>query len=93
MAEAVDVHPLVGSVTVTLYVPAVFIVWEGVVFPPPQSNVLPAVVDDADKVLVGLEHDKGVGTAMLTFGVAMFWLTMAEAVAVQELDGSVTVTL
>jgi hypothetical protein len=50
-------------------------------------------VEDAVKVMVVTVQVKLVGGAMLTLGVLMFCVTEAEADAVQEVDGSVTVTV
>ena len=64
-----------------------------VVFPPPQSNVAPAVEDDAVSVTLVLVHVNTAGAAMLALGVAIFCTTVADAVFVQPFDGSVTVTV
>jgi len=51
------------------------------------------VVEDAVSVSLTVEQVKGTGVAMLTFGVAIFWVTGTEAVLVQPFVGSVTVTV
>ena len=51
------------------------------------------MVDDAVKVSLNVVHVNTVGVAMLALGVVMFCVTMAEAVPVQPLPGSVTVTV
>ena len=43
-------------------------------------------------VTLATEHVKLAGTPMLTFGTAPFWITVADADAVQPFAGSVTVT-
>ena len=50
------------------------------------------MVDDAVRVVLRTEQVSGAGAAMLTFGVAIFCVTVVEAEAVQPFDGSVTVT-
>ena len=62
-----------------------------VVTPPPQLNVAPPVVDDAVNVSVVVVQVKTVGAATLAFGAVVFCVTVADAVLVQPLDGSVTV--
>ena len=62
------------------------------VIPPPQLYVTPGVVEDAVSVALRTEQVSGAGAAMLTFGVAIFCVTVVEAKAVQPFDGSVTVT-
>ena len=64
-----------------------------VVFPPPQLNVAPPVVDEAVNVSLVSEHVRTTGVLMLTFGMLPFWVTVAAAVFVQPLLGSVTVTV
>ena len=64
-----------------------------VVIPPPQLNVAPPVVDEAVNVAVVVLQVKIVGAAMLMFGVVIFCGTVAEAVLVQPLPGSVAVTV
>ena len=51
------------------------------------------VVDDAVKVSVVVVQVRTVGGAMLALGGVIFCVTVAEAVAVQPLAGSVTVTV
>jgi hypothetical protein len=48
--DADAVHPLAGSVAVTVYVPAVFIDFVAPVPPPLHANVAPAVVEEAVNV-------------------------------------------
>ena len=93
VADAVFVQPFDGSVTVTVYEPGVDTVFVVVIFPPPQSNVAPAVVDDAVNVTLVTAHVNTAGEAILAFGVVMFCVTVADAVLVQPFDGSVTVTV
>lgn len=64
-----------------------------VVFPPPQLNVAPAVLDEAVKVSLMLVHVSSIGEEILTFGAIIFWVTVVEAEPVHPLDGSVAVTL
>ena len=63
-----------------------------VVTPPPQLNVAPVVVEDAVKVSLGDVQVIGAGAAMLALGAIMFCVTVVDAVFVQPLAGSVTVT-
>ena len=93
VADAVFVQPFDGSVTVTVYEPGVDTVFVVVLFPPPQSNVAPAVEDDAVNVTLVNPQVNIAGAAMLALGVAMFCVTVADAVFVQPFDGSVTVTV
>jgi hypothetical protein len=64
-----------------------------VVIPPPQLNVAPPVVEEAVSVSEVVVQVKGTGGAMLTLGVVMFWVTVVDAVLVQPLAVSVTVTV
>ena len=64
-----------------------------VVFPPPQLNVAPVVVDDTVKVSDVLTQVRTDGADTLTFGVVTFCVTETDAELVQPLVGSVTVTL
>ena len=93
VVDAVMVHPFAGSVTVTVYVAGAETVFVDVVTPPPQLKVAPLVVELAVNVSLDVMHVNSVGTAILTLGVAMFWVTVAEAVLVQPLAGLVTVTV
>ena len=62
-------------------------------FPPPQLNVAPTVVDDAVSVTLLVVQVSVAGVAILAFGVAIFWLTVVEVVLVHPFEGSVTDTL
>ena len=93
VTAAVVVQPLVGSVTVTVYVAGLVTVWLAVVIPPPQLNVAPLVVDDAAKTSLVAAQVKTVGGAMLALGAVIFCVTVADAVLVQPLPGLVTVTV
>ena len=62
-------------------------------FPPPQSNVAPAVVEDAVNVTEVFVHVSTAGVAMLTFGGVIFCDTVVEAFVVHPFAGSVTVTV
>ena len=63
-----------------------------VVFPPPQSKVAPAVVEDAVNVELVLVHVSTAGVATLAFGTTILCVTVVEAAAVHPLAGSVAVT-
>jgi hypothetical protein len=93
VTEADAVHPLAGSVTVTVYVPGAVTVLAAVVTPPPQLYVTPAVVDEAVIVILATLQVSVAGGAMLTFGGAIVWETVTEAVALHPLPGLVTVTV
>ena len=93
VAEIDAVHPLAGSVTVTLYIDGTETVLAAVVMPPPQLNVAPVVVDDAVKVSLVVVQVRTTGVAMLALGKLMFCVTVVEAVLVHPLVGSVTVTV
>ena len=67
-------------------------VFVGVVIPPPQLNVAPAVVEVAVSVPVVLVQVRTDGGLMPAFGDVMFWVTVTAAEVVQLLEGSVTVT-
>ena len=86
-------HPFAGSVTVTVYVEGLEIVLTAVLMPAPQLNVAPGVVEVAVKVSLVFVQVKTVGAAIPALGGVMFWVTVAEAVAVQPLAGLVTVTV
>ena len=64
-----------------------------VVFPPPQSNVAPAVVDDAVSITLVTAQVRVAGVAIAAFGGVIFLTTMAEAMVKHPLTGSVTVTV
>ena len=72
VALAVLVHPLAGSVTVTVYVAGVETVFVAVVIPPPQLKVDPPVVEDAVMVSLVTEQVKTPGAAMLALGAVLF---------------------
>ena len=61
--------------------------------PPPQLNVAPVVVDEADSVSLTLLQVKTVGVDIVTTGAVMFCITFTVAEPVQPLAGSVTVTV
>ena len=63
------------------------------VFPPPQLNVAPAVLDEAVNVSLVLVHVSSVGGEILRFGATISWIIVTEAEPVHPLDGSVAVTL
>jgi hypothetical protein len=58
----------------------------------PQLYDPPAVVEEAVIVTLVTEQVSVAGCTMLTLGTVIFCDTLAEAEAVQLLDGSVTVT-
>ena len=98
VAIAVAVQPLLGSVTVTVYVPAAFTVGLDVVPPlviptPDQLYVAPVVVELALTVPTPVVQLIGVDVPAVTFGAALFALTDTVVVAVHPLFGSVTVTV
>ena len=64
-----------------------------VVSPPPQLKVAPAVVEEAVNVSLVLAHVSMPGAAMLALGGVRFSVTLAKAVLVHPLEGSVTVTV
>jgi len=64
-----------------------------VVIPAPQLKVAPPVVEVAVSVSVVLVQVKTVGGLMPELGAVMFWVTVTDAVLVQPLAGSVTVTV
>ena len=66
------VQPFEGSVTVTVYVVGEDTVFVVVVFPPPQLNVAPGVVEPAVNVSLMVEQVKTTGAAILAFGAALF---------------------
>ena len=87
------VQPLLGSVAVTLYVAGMVTVLLAVLIPPPQLNVEPVALEDAVNTSLTLEQVSGAGAAMLATGAVMFCVTVTDAVLLQPLDGSVTVTV
>ena len=72
MAEAVLVQPLVGLVTVTVYVAGADTIFVVVVIPPPQLKVAPPVVEDAVNVSLVVEQVKTTGADTLALGAAIF---------------------
>ena len=64
-----------------------------VVTPPPQLKVAPPVEEDAVNTSLVVVQFKTTGAATPALGVVIFWVTVAEAVAVQPLAGFVTVTV
>ena len=93
VADVVMVQPFAGLVTVTVNVPGAETVFVVVVFPPPQSNVAPPVVEDAVNVTLVLVQVSTAGAAMLALGATADCVTVTEEVLVQAFDGSVTVTV
>jgi hypothetical protein len=61
--------------------------------PPLQANVAPAVVDDAESVVLVTVQFNTAGVAILILGVVVFCETVVEAEAVQPLAGSVAETV
>ena len=61
--------------------------------PPPQLKVAPVVVDEAVNVTVNAEQVKIAGGAINALGVAIFCVTIDDAVFVHPLPGSITVTI
>ena len=68
-------------------------VFVAVVIPPPQLKAAPVVVEDATSDKLLNEQVSTGGDAMLTLGAVIFWVTVVDAVLVQLLAGSVTVTV
>ena len=73
--------------------PGNVIVFVVVVFPLPQLNVAPVVVDKAVNVSLIVVHVKTVGEAIAALGIGVFWITVVLAEAVHPLDGSVIVSV
>ncbi len=65
-------QPLVGLVTVTVYVDGAEIVFVAVVIPPPQLKVAPPVVEEAVNVSPVFVQVKTDGAATLALGAVMF---------------------
>ena len=86
-------QPFEGSVTVTLYEPGATTVLVVVIIPPPQLKVALLVVDEAVSVWLVTAQVKTTGAAMLAFGGVTIWFTDTDALVVQPLTGSVTVTV
>jgi len=87
------VHPFAGSVAVTVYVPAVVTDLVLPVPPPLHAKVAPAVVDEAESVVLVTVQFNTVGGAILTLGVVVFCVTVVDAEAVQPFAGSVAETV
>ena len=94
------VQPLLGSVTVSVYVPGALTV--GVALAPPlsivpsdvaQLNVAPLVVELPAKVTVVVVHVSSIGEPALQFGGVISSVTTTSHVLVQPLLGSVTVNV
>ena len=86
-------QPFDGSVTVTAYVAGVETVFVAVVIPAPQLKVAPPVVEEAVSVTLVVAQVNIAGAAILAFGAVIFCITVAFALIVHPLLGSVTVTL
>ena len=87
------VHPFAGSVAVTVYVPAVLTDFVVPVPPPLHANVAPAVVDEAESVVLVTVQFNTAGVAILTLGEVVFCVTVVDAEAVQPFAGSVAETV
>ena len=61
--------------------------------PPPQLNDEPFALDEAVKASLVLTQVNVAGAAMVATGAVVFWITVADAVLVQPLAGSVIVTI
>jgi hypothetical protein len=93
----VFVHPLLGLVTITVYVPGLLIVGLFVVPPetipgPDQLNVAPVVEDVTEIELLVVVHVNVAVAVVLMFGGVISLITKTELTAVQPVSGSVTVT-
>ena len=86
-------HPFEGSVTVTVYVEGLEIVFAAVVIPPPQLKVAPVVVDEAESVSLVIVQVKTTGGAMAALGGVTVCVTVTDEEVVHPFDGSVTVTV
>jgi hypothetical protein len=98
VAIAVAVQPLLGSVTVTVYVPAAFTVGVAVVPPlvipvPDQLYVAPLVVELALMVPLDAAHVNVKDPPAVTAGVVVLLVTPTVVVDVHAVAGSVTVTV
>ena len=89
---SVAVQLLTGSVTVTVYVPAVVAAIAAVVAPVLQAKVAPVTGETAVKVAEGVAQVSNLSGPALTVGVVVLPETTDEAVAVQP-SALVTVTL
>lgn len=92
------VHPFAGSVTVNVYVPAVFTVGVAVLPPetipgPDQLNVAPLVEEEPFRLTVTAEQLNVCEVPAFAFGAVVFEFTIACAVAVHPFAGSETVTV
>jgi hypothetical protein len=92
LTEAEAVHPLVGSVTTTVYVPAEVTVLLAVFIPLPQLYVTLGLELEAVKVTLLTAQVKLPGGVMLTLGAVTLCVTVVDVEAVHLLIGSVTVT-
>ena len=63
----------------------------GVVTPPPQLNVVPAVVEDAVNTWLVVVQVRMTGGAIPALGGLTVWETVTEAVDIHPFEGSVTV--
>jgi len=98
---SVAVHPLIGSVTVKVYVPAAFTVGVAVVAPETmfplllatQEKVAPVVVDEPLKAIEVTVQVNILSAPALTFGTVLFNVTKTTSVAVHPLVGFVTVNV
>ena len=73
--------------------PAIDILFVLPVPPPLHVNVAPAVVDEAESVVLVTVQFNTVGGAILTLGVVVFCVTVVDAEAVQPFAGSVAETV
>jgi hypothetical protein len=87
------VHPFAGSVAVTVYVPAELTDFVLPVPPLLHVKVAPAVVDEAESVVLVTVQFNTAGVAILTLGVVVFCVTVVDAEAVQPFAGSVAETV
>jgi hypothetical protein len=98
---SVAVQPLIGSVTVNVYVPAAFTVGVPVVAPetmfPPllasQAKVTPADVEEPLKAIDVTVQDNTLSIPALAFGAVLFKVTKTTSVIKHPLAGLVTVTV
>ena len=64
-----------------------------VVIPPPQLKVTPPVVEEAVIVWLVTTQVKVAAVEILMLGAVIFCVTVVDAVLIQPLPGSVTVTV
>ena len=90
------VHPLAGSVTISVYVPgALTIISSVVAIGPPgplQLKDVPPVVDPPFRMKEVVEQVSSPPPVAIIFGTAVFEVTITSSVAVQVVCGSVTVS-